>query len=436
MACRKVLHARYVLPVVGEPIENGFVSIEAGRIAEVGRSSPRGEWLDLGNAAILPGLVNAHTHLEFSGLAQPLGSPGMRFVNWIRAVIAWREGRRDDSAMTIRMGLHECRREGVTCVGNISQQQEPQSAYEGAGIDGTRFIEIISPSRDVISSIVDLRPKHCPADPIPLTNRNRNSVTELVGSLSNRSPARDKAEMACWESGLSPHAPYTVHPDLWETFVGISTALKLPLAVHLAESYEEMQLLREGAGPLRDLLESRGSFDERAFPGGKRPLDYLRLLARALRALVVHGNYLDDEEIAFLAGNAEKMALVYCPRTHAFFRHDRYPLEKMLAAGVTVALGTDSRASSPDLSLLAEMRFVAKQFPEIDRERVLALGTLDGARALGRANEIGSLEPGKIANLTVVALPDDAVGDPRHLLLESGGHVTQTWFRGQCVSSV
>jgi cytosine/adenosine deaminase-related metal-dependent hydrolase len=216
----------------------------------------------------------------------------------------------------------------------------------------------------------------------------------------------------------------------------ISTALKLPLAVHLAESYEEMQLLREGAGPLRDLLESRGSFDERAFPGGKRPLDYLRLLARALRALVVHGNYLDDEEIAFLAGNAEKMALVYCPRTHAFFRHDRYPLEKMLAAGVTVALGTDSRASSPDLSLLAEMRFVAKQFPEIDRERVLALGTLDGARALGRANEIGSLEPGKIANLTVVALPDDAVGDPRHLLLESGGHVTQTWFRGQCVSSV
>ena len=169
------------------------------------------------------------------------------------------------------------------------------------------------------------------------------------------------------------------------------------------------------------------------FPVGKRPFDYLKVLATAHRCLVIHGNYLDDAEIAFLAENAAKMAVVYCPRTHAYFRHAPYPLEKMLAAGVTVALGTDSRASSPDLSLLAEMRFVAKQYPQIDRRRILRLGTIDAARALGRAEEIGSLETGKAANLAVVALPDGNAADPYRLLLESECPVVQTWFRGSPV---
>jgi cytosine/adenosine deaminase-related metal-dependent hydrolase len=206
--------------------------------------------------------------------------------------------------------------------------------------------------------------------------------------------------------------------------------------MHLAESLEEMQLLAEGTGPFREFLEERNAFDPSIFPGGKRPLNYLKTLSAASRALIVHGNYLDDAEIAFLAQHSPRMAVAYCPRTHAFFRHEKYPLEKMLSAGVTVALGTDSRASSPDLSLLAEMRFVVKLYPQLRPITIFRLGTVNAARALEREEEIGSLAPGKMANLAIVALPKRSRSDPYELLLESDGPVVQTWFRGQRVHGI
>jgi cytosine/adenosine deaminase-related metal-dependent hydrolase len=178
------------------------------------------------------------------------------------------------------------------------------------------------------------------------------------------------------------------------------------------------------------LLESRGAWDPAARPPGARPLDELRVLSRAHRALVVHGNYLDDEEIAFLGRQRRQMAVVYCPRTHAWFSHTPYPLEKLLAAGAIVALGTDSRASSPDLSLLAEMRHVARGFPVMSRATILELGTLGSARALGLDSRIGTLEPGKRANLAVVALPEDIAADPHELLLDTAGEVLATWVGG------
>ena len=164
---------------------------------------------------------------------------------------------------------------------------------------------------------------------------------------------------------------------------------------------------------------------------GSTPLDYLRLLARARRALVIHGNYLNDEEIAFLAQQAPRMAVVYCPRTHEWFRHAPYPLEKLLEAGATVALGTDSRASTADLSVLAEMRLVARRHPGIPPAVILRLGTLDGARALGREADVGSLEPGKSANLAVVGLPDGDAADPHRLLLDSDCPVLRTYVGGE-----
>ena len=224
-----------------------------------------------------------------------------------------------------------------------------------------------------------------------------------------------------WQPGLSPHAPYTVHPELLARAVDLSVEHEIPLAMHLAESREEIDFLRDGRGPFRELLESRGAWDPTARPRGARPLDELRVLARAHRALVVHGNYLDDEEIDFLGRQRRQMAVVYCPRTHAWFAHARYPLEKLLAAGAIVALGTDSRASSPDLSLLAEMRHVAREFPAMSRATILELGTLGGARALGLDSQIGTLEPGKWANLAAIALPEDAAADPHELLLDAAG---------------
>ena len=157
------------------------------------------------------------------------------------------------------------------------------------------------------------------------------------------------------------------------------------------------------------------------------------MLAVANRALIIHGNYLSRDEIGLLADHADTMAVVYCPRTHQYFRHDRYPLERMLRAGATVCLGTDGRATSPDLDLLAEIRCVARHYPDLSPQTILQLGTLQGAKALGRDNEIGSLEPGKFANLAVVPLPHRKSAGPYELLFDSDEPAAATWFRGKKV---
>ena len=152
--------------------------------------------------------------------------------------------------------------------------------------------------------------------------------------------------------------------------------------MHVAETREELELLASGTGPLVDMLDRVGLWNRRAFRKGTRPMDFLRLLWFAPRVLVIHGNYLDDEELRFLGRNSH-MSLVYCPRTHRYFQHPAYPLEAALRHGVRVALGTDSRASNPDLNLWEEAKAVAAEFPAIDPMRILEMATRNGAGGIG-----------------------------------------------------
>ncbi|MHB8902964.1 MAG: amidohydrolase family protein, partial [Thermoguttaceae bacterium] len=219
--------------------------------------------------------------------------------------------------------------------------------------------------------------------------------------------------------GLAPHAPYSVRPELLQAACRLSRSHRLPVAFHLAESREEMQLLQTASGPFRQLLHRLDAWDPTAHAPGRRPLDFLQELSAAHRALVIHGNYLNHEEIAFLARRPEQFTVVYCPRTHAWFQHDPYPLQSMLAAGVNVALGTDSRASSPDLSLLEEMRSVAKRHPGVAPARIIEMATLAGAKALGLDDLLGTIQPGKLARLAVLPLPDRDLDDPCRALLQT-----------------
>jgi cytosine/adenosine deaminase-related metal-dependent hydrolase len=209
-----------------------------------------------------------------------------------------------------------------------------------------------------------------------------------------------------------------VHPRLLSSAAWLSFGARLPVAFHLAESREELQLLREGEGPLRDLLVELDAWQADAIPLGTRPLDYLKTLLTAHRALVIHGNYLDDDELDFLAANSARMSVVYCPRTHDRFGHGPYPLARMQQRGVSMALGTDSRASNPDLNLWEELRFVSQRFSNIPLSHVLALGTLGGAKALGIDRQFGTLEPGKRPGLIAVELPSSDEGDAYRLLFE------------------
>ena len=404
------LRARYVFPIAGPPLADATVTIAESRIAAIGpsndrRSTDSGDVVDLGNAAILPGFVNAHTHLEFSDLAAPLGHRGMAFPDWIRAVVAHRRSRTDaDRRAATQLGLAESAHTGATATGEIATTGWPMDLFFGESV------RVNQPATTVFLELLGLSAER--------TAANSTAAAEHLRIASS--------------IGLSPHAPYTVRPELVRQAAAMSRSARVPLAMHLAESPEEMQLLRTGDGPMRDLLQEFGVWDPTAFPGGARPLDYLRMLADADRALVIHGTYLDDEEIAFLAISADRMAVVYCPRTHAYFPHAPYPLAKLLAAGVTVALGTDSRASNPDLSLFEDMRYAAAHH-SIATERLVALATLGGARALGRDQECGTLAPGKSADLVIVRVPN-VEADPYELLVDPRSTVIATVRAGRPIA--
>lgn len=406
------LTARWIFPIAGPPISGGGVTIRGERIVEVTPRPVEGA-IDLGDVAILPGLVNAHTHLEFSDLTAPLGVRGAPLPTWIRQVIASRGSRGADPASqtvvargAIQRGLAESIDHGVTTIGEIATSGWEKDTLETAPLDLNVFYELIGLRAEVV--------------PQRLADAEDFVTRALVA--------------ARWHGGLSPHAPYSVHPELLVGLARLAAANHLPLAMHVAESREELELLAAGAGPFRNLLEALGAWDPQAIPLGSRPLDYLQVLGLARRTLVIHGNYLAQDELAFLAEHASRMSVVYCPRTHSYFEHDPYPLAEMLAAGVRMAIGTDSRASNPDLSLLAELRHVARKHPDVRPEEILRLGTLGGAQALGQDHEVGSLAPGMLANLAIVPITTSQTADPHELLLHADDEVLDTYYRGLCVT--
>jgi len=384
-----------VLPVIGPPLGGGYVAVQRGRIAAVTPQRPAGPVEDLGDVVLMPGLVNAHTHLEFSDRSAPLGRPGMSLPEWIRLVIAERRRTGDEAREAIQAGLAESLAAGVTTVGEIAVA--PAGAYQRAAPGPTTVLlhEAIGYSAARVDSVYADVERRMLVAPTP--------------------------------SGVSPHAPYTAHPRLVERLVALAKDRHAPVAMHLAESPEELELLASGQGAFRELLCERSMWDDAAIAPRSRPLDYLRLLALAPRALVIHGNYLSTDEIEFIAARRATMSVVYCPRTHAWFGHPTYPLEAMLAAGVPVVLGTDSRASNPDLSVLAELRFAAARFPKVAAATWIEMATLGAAQALGLGEEVGALAPGRRADM--VALPHTG-GDALDDVVRGAAAPTAVWVGG------
>lgn len=370
-----ILRARWVFPVDRAPIENGMVEIANGRIINV-RSADRFARIsdEEAQSALIPGLVNAHTHLEFSDLAAPLSSAGT-FADWIALIVQHRRERTADVSDVIASGLAESAAAGVTTVGEIATAGWSRAPFGVHTLRTVGFREAIAldPARyDDAYAAVHRHLQDLRSDP------------SLVG-------------------GISPHAPYSVAPPLFERLVDLAHKTDSPLAVHLAETREELQLLSEGSGPLVELFRDGGFWRPDAIPRGTRPLDYLRQIASLPRALVIHGNYLDDDECAFLEGRPN-LSVVYCPRTHAHFRHAPHPWLDLRQRGVRVALGTDSRASNPDLSLWREVQFLHARFPQVDPSGLLEMATRSGSAALGLDSETGTLTPGKAADVAVVQL--------------------------------
>lgn len=394
------LRARWIIPVDAPPLENGVVEISDGRIVAVhNRHDPRAT--DLGNVALIPGLVNTHVHLEFSDLAEPV-PPATPFTAWIRALVARRRTAPPADGL-IRRGLEESTRSGVTMLGEIATSDETLPAFCAAGGHGIVFREILALQPHRADEQVAIAERH-------LQFVSRDCETHVI-------------------AGISPHAPYSVHPDLYQRLVALATTHKAPLAIHLAETRAELELLEHGTGDFVAMLQAFGVWSEGLIPEGSRPIDYLRPLVDAPRALIIHGNYLADDELDLIARHPH-LALVYCPRTHHYFGHPPHPWRRLLEAGGTVALGTDGRGSNPDLSLWRELQFLRRTFPDVPPATILELGTLHGARALGLDNEIGSLTPGKAADFAAIALPNESASDPYGCLLRDDTQPAATWRAG------
>ncbi len=341
----------------------------------------------LGDVALLPGMVNCHTHLEFTDCREPLGEAGSSFARWLKAVIAHREravSQVGDVAVArsaiCEQGWLEMWETGTVAVGEIlsrpipvrrSQDSEGHAAPE---FSGTIFHEVLG------------------LDP----TRAQASWEWALGCLAGPSNARIRV-------GLSPHAPYSTSTWLYRQCAEHSRRHGLPLATHLAESREELQLLTYRSGPLVNFLADMGVWRPEQIEASSIR-EVLALLTDVDRLLLVHGNYLERDDWRWLRSKNPSATVVYCPQTHAYFQHERHPWVEMMADGVQIALGTDSRASSPSLSLWDDLRVVRETYPEQDPALLWRMATIHGARALGLEPELGSIRTGKLARFCVADL--------------------------------
>ncbi len=381
-----VYRASWVLPMVQPPIANGAVAIDGGRITYVGPASgaPGGPVVDLGDAALMPGLVNVHTHLELTPLRHLL--EGLDFAQWIRTLTQLRRAELSDPADVecgARIGLAEGLLRGITTYADTSDSATPVlMAMQAMGVRGVVYKEVFGPD-----------PRQCAQSLVQL----RDAVREL------RSLETDAVRI-----GVSPHAPYSVSRDLFGAVASYAIAEKLPMAVHLAESAFEEDLVVRGEGPYAENWRSR-SID----PAGARARSSVALLheAGALHAkpLIIHGVRMDSADIALLAEH--QCSVAHCPVSNARFGHGIAPLQAMLDAGLRVGIGTDSVASNNRMDVLDEARVAhlmactrTRSWNAFPAERALWHATVGGAAALGLWDGLGSLVVGAPADLCVFGL--------------------------------
>jgi len=417
----KTYTARWIFPVDQHPLANGTITLQGDRILAVDKVGTRSADVDLGNVAILPGFVNAHSHLD---LSDALGQcpPNSDFTIWLRAVIAHRRRQTpDEVAKAIDIGLSQCLRYGTTMVGDIAAGGISWQRLASAPLRAVVFYEMLGLTEE----------------------RARQTMADAENWLKKH------PDMATCRAGLSPHAPYSVRASLWSEvrarFPGLT-------AIHIAETEAELELLRRHEGPFVPFLKEMGVWD----PTGLMESPEV-VLKDSAHVLFIHGNYLSPGHVAGVEvlrnpGTQQRPdanrgfgvpqprpprvgqgALVYCPRTHAAFGHPDHPFRGFLAKGNRVAIGTDSMASNPDLDVLAEVRFLHAKYPDFPGKTLLEMATIQGARALQWDDEAGSLTVGKSADMVILPLPNIETDDPYQLILESELAVQSVLFRGEIV---
>ena len=381
----KHYHARWVLPVTAAPVRDATVIVQDGRIVHVGTrrlaADPRND-VDLGDAVLMPGLVNAHCHLELTAMRGFLD--GLSFREWIRRLTMSRRAVLTPKMLldSARLGVVEGLLHGVTTYADTGDTGTGFDAMLERGVRGICYREAFGPD-----------PKQC---------------AESVAALAQSATGMRERETPLVRVGVSPHAPYTVSDDLFRAIASFARQNGYPVAVHIAESEVETSLVVQASGPFADGLRTRGIPVE---PRGRTPIALLDSLGVLdLKPLLIHCLRVDATDIATIASH--DAAVAHCPASNAKLGHGTAPLALMRAAGIRVGLGTDSVASNDRMDLLDEARLAAlfanareARHDALSAQDALALATMGSARALGLDAEIGSLDVGKAADLAAFSIP-------------------------------
>ncbi len=364
-----IIRARTVVTMDGAPIDNGAVAVSDDRITDVGKfdeikARNAGEIVDLGEQALLPGLINAHCHLDYTCLRRKI-PPQKSFADWIRAINAEKAKLSPkDYLASINEGFAEAKRFGTTTIANLTAFPEliPQMSPPIRTWWFAELIDVRAPDR---------------------ANETVDGAIEFLKSAPN------------W--GLAPHALFTASKNLYRRCEEIALRENILLTTHLAESREEMEMFRDASGPLYEFLKDIGRLMDDC--GNRTPLELfltIRDSSASLRSagndnnwLLAHLNQLTESDFELLKNLARKPHIVHSPRSHDYFKHSRFPFEKLRALGFNICLGTDSLASNEDLSLFAEMRAFQKEFPGVSPEEILQMVTVNPALALRHENALG-----------------------------------------------
>ena len=380
---RTAYHADWVLPVASSAIADGAIVVEGSVIQYVGPSSgaQADTHVHLGRSILMPGLVNAHTHLELTAMRGFLD--GLDFRKWLGTLTAARHAL-FDAATTLdsaTFGIHEGLLSGITTFADCGSNVAPLAAMRATGVRGIGYIETFGP------------------DPLA-----RDDSMRMLQDTVN---AERRCDSSLVRTGVSPHAPYTVSAPLFRAVADWARGEQLPLAVHVSESAAEVAFVRDGSGPFADRLRERNIAVNAS---GKSPVQWLAdagVLGR--NTLLIHGVQMDDADVRTAAES--ESALVHCPISNAKLGHGIAPLDRFLAHGLRVGLGTDSVASNNRMDILGEARMavlalsIRAGIPDaLSAPAALELATLGGARALGLAPDVGSLEVGKQADVAVFPL--------------------------------
>lgn len=398
----KILTAKFVLPVSSEPIENGAVAFEGSEIYAVGTAAelvadmPDAEIEDHGIAAILPGFVNCHSHLELTFLRNRLDDVEHDFRSWLLKLNSLRAELTDEQIIESAVsGAVEGAQAGVTCFGDIGRLGH-------AGVAALKQVGL----RGVVFQETEFSPD------------NRTADDDFLALAARYEKLREE-ETDLVKIGISPHSPYTVSSRLFELIAQYSIINRVPLSIHAAESADEMSLLTTGEGFFTEVYEK---FSLEWQSPHSTPIEYLeRLGVLSTQPLLAHCVRVSDSDIRRIASYGAKIA--HCPKSNAKFGHGYAPFEKFLGAGIAVGLGSDSVASNNCCDLIEESRFAAliarnrneshiecRSPPEVrapkrfvQAKQMLETATLGGAKALGLDDQIGTLEPGKQADIAVVS---------------------------------